>query len=142
MYGVEVAGLGLETGCYASAISTNKIGVMYEMKTYLMLDDNDNIKEAYSISAGLDYPGVGPEHAFLNFNGRVKYSSITNKEAVEAFKLVTNLEGIIPALDSSHALAYAIKIAKNYSKDDFIIVSLSGRGDKDLENIFNYMKNE
>lgn len=141
IYGVEAAGLGIETGYHASAISTNKIGIMHGMKTYLMLDDKDNIKEAYSISAGLDYPGVGPEHAFLNFNGRVKYSSITDKEAVEAFKLVTNMEGIIPALESSHAIAYALKIARNYSKEDSIIVNLSGRGDKDLENIFDYIKN-
>ena len=106
-----------------------------------MLDEENNIKEAYSISAGFDYPGVGPEHAFLNFNGRVKYSSITDKEAVEAFELVTNLEGIIPALESSHAVAYALKIAKKYSKEDSIIVNLSGRGDKDLDNIFEYIKN-
>lgn len=139
IYGVEAAGLGIETGQHAAAVSEGKIGILHGMKTYLMMDENEEVKEAYSISAGLDYPGVGPEHAFLSFNGRVKYTSITDKEAVEAFKLTTNLEGIIPALESSHAIAYALKIAKNYDKEDSIIVNLSGRGDKDLDNIFEYL---
>lgn len=139
IFGIEAGGLGLETGEHAAAVSEGKIGIMHGMKTYLMMDKNNEIKEAYSISAGLDYPGVGPEHAFLSFNGRVKYDYVTDKEAVEAFKITTNLEGIIPALESSHAISYALKIAKNYDKEDSIIVNLSGRGDKDLNTIFDYI---
>ena len=102
-----------------------------------MQDDNGNIMDAYSISAGLDYPGIGPEHALLHKNGRVKYDVVNDKEAINAFKLLTKLEGIIPALESSHAIAYALKIAKNYKKNDVMIVNLSGRGDKDLNTILN-----
>lgn len=133
IFGIEGAGKGIETGKHASAIYNNKIGILHGMKTYIMQDDKENIEEAYSISAGLDYPGIGPEHAYLKSIGRVKYDSITDKEAVEAFKLLCRLEGIIPALESSHAIAYAIKIAKNYKNNDSIIVNLSGRGDKDIE---------
>ena len=135
IYGIEAAGKGLNTNQHASAIYNNKIGILHGMKTYIMQDENGNIIEAYSISAGLDYPGIGPEHAYLNSIGRVKYDSVTDKEAIEGFKILCRLEGIIPALESSHAIAYAIKIAKNYSKDDSIIVNLSGRGDKDLKTI-------
>lgn len=137
IYGIEAAGKGLNTNQHASAIYNNKIGVLHGMKTYIMQDENGDIREAYSISAGLDYPGIGPEHAYLNSIGRVKYDSITDEEAIESFKLLCRLEGIIPALESSHAIAYAVKIAKNYSKDDSIIVNLSGRGDKDLFTILN-----
>ncbi len=137
IYGIEAAGKGLNTNQHASAIYNNKIGVLHGMKTYIMQDENGDIREAYSISAGLDYPGIGPEHAHLKSIGRVKYDSITDKEAIESFKLLCRLEGIIPALESSHAIAYAVKIAKNYSKDDSIIVNLSGRGDKDLFTILN-----
>lgn len=133
IFGIEGAGKGIETGKHASAIYNNKIGILHGMKTYIMQDDKGNIEEAYSISAGLDYPGIGPEHAYLKSIGRVKYDSITDKEAVEAFKLLCRLEGIIPALESSHAIAYAIKIAKNYKNNDSIIVNLSGRGDKDIK---------
>ena len=133
IYGVEGAGKGLETGKHASAIYNNKIGILHGMKTYVMEDDDGKVKDAYSISAGLDYPGIGPEHAYLYKIGRVKYDSITDEEALQAFKLLTKLEGIIPALESSHAVAYAIKIAKKYNKGDVIIVNLSGRGDKDLD---------
>ena len=133
IYGIEGAGKGLETGKHASAIYNNKVGILHGMNTNIMQNENGEIKDAYSISAGLDYPGIGPEHAYLNKIGRVKYDSITDNEAVEAFKLLTRLEGIIPALESSHAIAYAIKIAKNYGKEDSIIVNLSGRGDKDLD---------
>lgn len=135
IYGIEAAGKGLNTNQHASAIYNNKIGILHGMKTYIMQDENGNIIEAYSISAGLDYPGIGPEHAYLNSIGRVKYDSVTDKEAIEGFKILCRLEGIIPALESSHAIAHAIKIAKNYSKDDSIIVNLSGRGDKDLKTI-------
>ena len=137
IYGIEAAGKGLNTNQHASAIYNNKIGVLHGMKTYIMQDENGDKREAYSISAGLDYPGIGPEHAYLKSIGRVKYDSITDKEAIESFKLLCRLEGIIPALESSHAIAYAVKIAKNYSKDDSIIVNLSGRGDKDLFTILN-----
>lgn len=140
IYGVEGAGLGLQTGYHASAIYNNKIGILHGMKTYTMQDEDGKIKDAYSISAGLDYPGIGPEHAYFHNNNRVKYDSITDEEAVEAFKLLTNLEGIIPALESSHAVAYAMKIAKCYKKNEIIVICLSGRGDKDLDNILNYQE--
>ena len=94
-----------------------------------------NIKDAYSISAGLDYPGIGPEHAYLNSIKRVKYDTVTDKEAIEAFRLLTRLEGIIPAIESSHAVAYSLKIAKEYRKEDVIVICLSGRGDKDIDTI-------
>ena len=136
IFGVEGAGKGLKTGKHASAIYNNKVGILHGMKTYIMQDDSGNVQDAYSISAGLDYPGIGPEHAYLNKIGRVKYDAITDDEALEAFKTLTRIEGIIPALESSHAIAYAMKIAKNYKKDDCIIVNLSGRGDKDLKIFF------
>lgn len=134
-YGIEGAGKGLETGKHASAIYNNKIGILHGMRTYAMLDDDGNIGNAYSISAGLDYPGIGPEHAYLHDMNKVKYDTITDDEAVDAFKLLTRLEGIIPAIESAHAVAYAIKIAKKYKKDDIIVINLSGRGDKDIERI-------
>lgn len=135
IYGIEGAGMGLETGLHSSAIYNNKIGIMHGMKTYIMQDEVGDIKEAYSISAGLDYPGIGPEHAYLKSIDRVKYDSVTDEEAVKAFKLLCKQEGIIPALESSHAVAYAIRIAKKYDKEDCIIVNLSGRGDKDIDTI-------
>lgn len=135
IYGIEGAGEGIETKKHASAISNEKIGILHGMKTYVMQDKNGKVKEAYSISAGLDYPGIGPEHAYLHSIGRVKYDSITDKEAIEAFKILCKLEGIIPALESSHAIAYSFKIAKNYDKTDSIIVNLSGRGDKDVKTV-------
>ncbi len=133
IYGVEGAGKGLKTGKHASAIYNNKIGILHGMKTYVMQDDKGVVQDAYSISSGLDYPGIGPEHAYLKKIGRVKYDSITDKDAIDAFMLLTKLEGIIPALESSHAIAYAIKLAKKYKKEDVIIVNLSGRGDKDMD---------
>ena len=135
LYGIEGAGKGIATGKHASAMNNNTVGIMHGMKTYIMKDEKGDIKDAYSISAGLDYPGIGPEHAYLKSIGRVRYDSITDEDAVKAFKLLTSKEGIIPALESSHAIAYAIKIAKNYSNDECIIVNLSGRGDKDIETI-------
>ena len=138
IYGVEGAGKGFNTGKHASAIYNNKVGILHGMKTYIMEDENGKIQDAYSISSGLDYPGIGPEHAYLNKIGRVKYDSITDKEAVDAFKLLTRIEGIIPALESSHAIAYGIKIAKKYNKNDCIIINLSGRGDKDMDTILKY----
>ena len=134
-YGIEGAGLGLETGKHASAIYNNKIGIVHGMKTYAMLDDKGELQDAYSISAGLDYPGIGPEHAYLHSKNIVKYNSITDEEAIKAFKLLSRIEGIIPAIESSHAIAYAMKIAKKYSKEDSIIINLSGRGDKDIDRL-------
>ena len=135
LYGVEGAGLGIEIGKHAAAMQNNTVGILHGMKTYIMEDEKGNIKDAYSISAGLDYPGIGPEHAFLGSIGRVKYDSITDNEALESFKKLTRLEGIIPALESSHAVAYSMKLAKKYKKEDVIIVCLSGRGDKDIDQI-------
>ena len=129
LYGVEAAGKGIATGDHASAVALGKIGILHGMKTYIME------KEAYSISAGLDYPGIGPEHAYLHQTNRVIYDSITDEEAVEAFKLLSRTEGIIPALESSHAVAYALKIAKNYTSEDSLVVCLSGRGDKDMDTV-------
>ena len=139
IYGIEGAGKGIKTGKHASAIYNNKIGILHGMKTYIMEDENGEVQDAYSISSGLDYPGIGPEHAYLNKIGRVKYDSITDKEAVDAFKLLTRIEGIIPALESSHAIAYGIKLAKKYDSNDSIIINLSGRGDKDMNTILNYL---
>ncbi|WP_423363298.1 tryptophan synthase subunit beta [Mycoplasma sp. P36-A1] len=137
IYGVEGAGMGIETGKHASAFAKDKIAIIHGMKTYVFTDDNDQPMPAYSISAGLDYPGVGPEHASLKESQRVTYDSVTDKEALDAFYLLCKTEGIIPALESSHALAYIIKTAANYTKDQIVIVNLSGRGDKDLDQIFN-----
>ena len=137
IFGVEGAGKGVETGKHAAAMQNNTVGILHGMKTYIMQDETGKVKDAYSISAGLDYPGIGPEHAYLGTIGRVKYDSITDEEAVDTFKTLTKLEGIIPALESSHAIAYGMKIAKDYNKEDSIIVNLSGRGDKDIETILN-----
>ena len=137
LFGIEGAGIGIESGKHAAAMQNNTVGILHGMKTYVMQDEKGNVKEAYSISAGLDYPGIGPEHAYLGSIGRVKYDSIKDNEALETLKLVSSLEGIIPALESSHAIAYSIKIAKKYSKDDSIIVCLSGRGDKDIDQVLN-----
>lgn len=139
IFGVEGAGKGLETGKHASAIYNNRVGILHGMKTYIMQNEEGKIQDAYSISAGLDYPGIGPEHAYLNSIKRVCYDSVTDTEAISAFKLLCRLEGLIPALESSHAVAYAIKIASRYKKEDCIIVNLSGRGDKDI-NIVNEYK--
>ena len=127
--------MGCTGAKHASAIKNNTIGILHGMKTYIMQDDKGNTLDAYSIAAGLDYPGIGPEHAFLHKIGRVKYDVISDKEAINAFKLLTKLEGIIPDLESSHAISYAIKLARNYSKNDIMIVNLSGRGEKDLNTI-------
>ena len=142
LIGCEAAGRGIDTKETAATINTGSIGIFHGMKSYFCQDEYGQIAPVYSISAGLDYPGIGPEHAFHHRNKRVKYDSITDEEAVEAFKLLTNIEGIIPALESSHAVAYAMKIAKNYKKDDIIVICLSGRGDKDLDNIMNYSKKD
>lgn len=135
LLGAEAGGLGVDTTQHAATISAGRVGVLHGSKSYLIQDDFGQIIEPYSISAGLDYPGVGPEHSFYHATGRAKYSPITDAEALEAFHLLARLEGILPALESSHALALAIKEAKQRSKDDIILVCLSGRGDKDLAHI-------
>ena len=135
MYGVEAAGHGLETGEHAAPLCTAKPGVLHGNRMYLMADDDGQVIEPHSISAGLDYPGVGPEHSWLKDVGRVNYVAVTDDEAMAAFHSLTRIEGIIPALESSHALAYAIKLAPTMSKDQKIIVNLSGRGDKDINTI-------
>lgn len=133
--GVEAGGLGIETGKHSAAFSENSIATFHGMKSYFLIDQNGKLMPSYSISSGLDYPGVGPEHAQLNYNKRVKYTSVTDDEALEAFDFLCKTEGIIPALESSHAIAYTMKIAPKMDKDKIIIVNLSGRGDKDINTI-------
>ena len=139
LVGVEAAGLGIETGKHASAMALGKPGVLHGMKSYLLQDDNGNVELAHSISAGLDYPGVGPEHAYLRDSGRAQYVSITDVEAMDALMELCRLEGIIPAIESAHAVAYAKKMAKTMKKDDIMVVCLSGRGDKDVNTISDYL---
>jgi len=132
MIGVEAAGLGIKTGKHAASICAGKAGVLHGSKTYLLQDKDGQITQTHSVSAGLDYPGVGPEHSYLHDTGRIEYTAITDKEALNAFKTLSLSEGIIPALESSHAVAYAMKLAPKLGKDKVMIVNLSGRGDKDL----------
>ena len=132
MYGVEAAGDGIETGRHAAPLSAGRPGVLHGNRTYLMEDDNGQIIETHSVSAGLDYPGVGPEHSWLKDLGRVNYVSADDKEALSAFRELTQVEGIMPALESAHALAYARKLAPTMSPDQDIVINLSGRGDKDI----------
>ena len=140
LYGVEAAGKGIETGEHASAFSEKKAGVLHGMRSYLLQDDDGNIKLAYSISAGLDYPGIGPEHAYLGSTGRASYVSVTDTEAMEALLELCRMEGIIPAIESAHSLAYLPKLCKTLTKDDIVIVCLSGRGDKDVTTIAKYIE--
>ena len=135
LIGVEAAGHGLETGKHAATLCAGKPGVLHGNRTYLMQDDNGQIIETHSISAGLDYPGVGPEHAWLKDSGRAEYVAVTDDEALAAFHNLCRLEGIIPALESSHALAYAAKMAPRMKKDQILLVNLSGRGDKDMHTV-------
>ncbi len=135
MYGVEAAGAGIETGRHAAPLNAGKIGVLHGNRTYLMSDAQGQIIETHSISAGLDYPGVGPEHAYLKDIKRVNYVAVTDDEALAAFHDLTRIEGIIPALESSHALAYCKKIAPTLDRDKIIVVNLSGRGDKDIHTV-------
>lgn len=135
MYGVEAGGHGIETGKHSAPLNAGKIGVLHGNRTYLMADDEGQILEAHSISAGLDYPGVGPEHSFLKDMKRVEYVVINDDEALDAFRTLTRTEGIIPALESSHAVAYGLKLAKTMSADKSIIINVSGRGDKDLHTV-------
>ncbi|MBB6455123.1 tryptophan synthase beta chain [Salirhabdus euzebyi] len=135
LFGVEAAGSGLDTDKHAASLTKGSVGVLHGSMMYLLQDENGQIQEAHSISAGLDYPGVGPEHSYLKDVGRVTYTSITDDEALEGFKLLCQTEGIIPALESSHAIAYAAKLAKEMSPQESIVICLSGRGDKDVETI-------
>lgn len=138
LIGVEAGGLGLDTPFHAARMAIRKKGILQGMKSYVLCDEDGNILPVYSISAGLDYPGIGPEHAYLNDIKRAKYTYITDDEAVNAFYTLTKIEGIIPALESSHAVAYAMKLAGKLSKEEIILVNLSGRGDKDLDIITSY----
>ncbi len=135
IFGVEAAGGGLSTGRHAAPLSAGRPGVLHGNRTYLMEDDYGQIIETHSISAGLDYPGVGPEHSWLKDTGRANYVSVTDNEAIQAFHDLCQIEGIIPALESSHALAYTSKIAPEMDKNEIIVVNLSGRGDKDIQTV-------
>jgi tryptophan synthase beta chain len=135
LIGVEAAGEGIETGKHAATMAKGSVGVLHGMMTYLLQDEEGQIMPVYSISAGLDYPGVGPEHAFLKESNRAQYVYATDEEALAAFMDLSQTEGIIPALESAHALAYAMKLAPNLSEDNIIIVNLSGRGDKDVNTV-------
>ena len=135
IYGAEAAGDGIHTGRHAASISAGRPGVLHGNRTYVLCDDDGQITETHSISAGLDYPGVGPEHAFLADTGRAKYVGITDEEALEAFHRLTRVEGILPALESSHAVAQAIKLARRMSPEQIVLCNLSGRGDKDVHTI-------
>jgi len=135
MIGVEAGGHGLETGEHAAPLSDGRPGVLHGMRTYLMEDDNGQIIGTHSVSAGLDYPGVGPEHSYLKDINRAEYVAINDDEALDAFRTLTQVEGIMPALESSHAVAYAMKMAKEMSPDEVIVVNLSGRGDKDIHTV-------
>jgi tryptophan synthase beta chain len=135
MVGVEAAGHGIDTDKHAASLTGGRPGVLHGNRTYLLQDKEGQITEAHSISAGLDYPGIGPEHSWLKEKGRVEYVSATDDEAVEAFQLLCKLEGIIPALESSHAVAYVTKLAPTLPKDNLLVINLSGRGDKDVPQI-------
>lgn len=139
LIGVEAAGKGLETGEHAASLGKGKPGVLHGAKSYLLSDADGQVIEAYSISAGLDYPGVGPEHSFLKDSGRVDYRSVSDREALEAFEYLTRTEGIIPALESSHAVAEGMKLARKLERDEIMVINLSGRGDKDIYTVAEVM---
>ncbi|MEM3068626.1 MAG: tryptophan synthase subunit beta [Nitrososphaerales archaeon] len=140
LYGVEAGGHGIESGEHAASLCAGDEGILHGMLTYLLQDEHGQISTTHSISAGLDYPGVGPEHSFLKTMDRAKYVSMTDDKAVKAFIELSKTEGIIPALEPSHSLAYAIELAENMKKDDLIVVTLSGRGDKDVQVVADYLK--
>jgi tryptophan synthase beta chain len=135
MVGVEAAGLGIHTGKHAASITGGSVGVLHGNKTYLLQDEHGQVQPTHSISAGLDYPGVGPEHAWLKATGRADYVAVTDEQALAGFKILTEKEGIIPALESAHAVAWAVEAAKTMPKDAIIVVNLSGRGDKDMHTV-------
>lgn len=135
LIGVEAAGLGVDTDKHAASMAKGSVGVLHGMMTYLIQDDEGQILPVYSVSAGLDYPGVGPEHAYLKDTKRAEYTYVTDQEALDAFGYLSRCEGIIPALESSHALAYTMKLAPELSKEEIVVVNISGRGDKDVDTI-------
>jgi tryptophan synthase beta chain len=135
LYGVEAGGEGIPSGKHGASLCAGRPGVLHGMLSYLLQDDDGQIMDTYSIAAGLDYPGVGPEHSMLRDSGRVRYDTVTDREALEAFLLLSRKEGIIPALESAHAVAYAAKIARSLEKDEILIINLSGRGDKDVADV-------
>jgi tryptophan synthase beta chain len=135
MWGAEAAGRGLNTGRHAASLTAGRPGVFQGSYSYIVQDEEGQIKPVYSLSAGLDYPGVGPEHSYLKDSGRATYVAITDAEALEAFQLLSRTEGIIPALESAHAVALAMKMAPGLSQDEIIVVNLSGRGDKDVQQV-------
>lgn len=140
LYGAEAAGDGISTGRHSASLNGGSVGILHGNKTYLLQDENGQILDTHSVSAGLDYPGVGPEHAYLRDTGRARYVPIGDAEAVDAFMQLSRLEGIIPALESSHAVALAMRNARNLPADRAIIVCLSGRGDKDMDSVMNFLK--
>ncbi|MGJ8516581.1 tryptophan synthase subunit beta [Carnimonas bestiolae] len=140
MIGVEAGGHGIDTGEHAASLNGGEPGVLHGNRTYLLQSEDGQIKDAHSVSAGLDYPGIGPEHAYLSTTGRVEYVSITDEEAIEGFKRCCHLEGIIPALESAHAIAHAIKIAPQLPSDHLMVINLSGRGDKDMSSVAEYLQ--
>ena len=142
LIGVEAGGQGVDGDEHAASITKGRVAVIHGMRTLCLLDENDELLPAYSISPGLDYPGVGPEHAFLSHSGRAQYEPITDDEAIEALQALCKLEGILPAIESAHAIAYAMKYAPTRGKDEVLIVTVSGRGDKDVEEVGRYLKNK
>jgi tryptophan synthase beta chain len=132
LLGVEAAGRGLETGEHSATLNAGRTGVLHGALSYLLQDEHGQVLTAHSIAAGLDYPGVGPEHSYLKETGRAKYTTVTDREALDAFQLLSRLEGIIPALESAHAVAAVVKMASAMGKEDVIVINLSGRGDKDV----------
>nr|WP_169450005.1 tryptophan synthase subunit beta [Marinobacter orientalis] len=135
LYGVEAGGLGIDTGQHAAPLSAGRPGVLHGNRTYLMEDENGQIAGTHSVSAGLDYPGVGPEHSWLKDIGRAHYVSVTDDEALDGFRKLTRVEGIMPALETAHAVAYAIKLAASMDKDKVVVINISGRGDKDMQTV-------
>ena len=142
LIGAEAAGLGVDTDQHAATLTKGKTGILHGMMSYFLQDEDGQINPVYSISAGLDYPGIGPEHAYLKDSGRAEYVYVTDQEALEAFKFLANTEGVIPALESSHAVAHALKLCPKTNKDDIIIINLSGRGDKDVYTVSKVMEGD
>ena len=139
--GVEAAGLGIDTDQHSATITAGTVGVLHGSKTYLLQDEFGQVQGAHSIAAGLDYPGVGPEHSYFNDEKAVEYTAVTDKEALEGFSFLSRTEGIIPALETSHAIAHVMKIAPDMKQDEIIVICLSGRGDKDIHSVINLENN-
>ena len=142
MIGVEAAGTGIETGQHAASLAVGKPGVLHGSLSYLLQDEDGQVSPAHSVSAGLDYPGVGPEHSYLKDIGRAEYAAATDQDALDAFHRLAELEGIIPALESAHAIAYVLEVATKYRDDGPVVVCLSGRGDKDVSHVAQIEGNE